>query len=149
MNRCCLTLIIGLSLGGFSHANALYTPCEKTYIDPHLIHLNQHRIEVGNGEEKIQTSTLYSDDSGIYFQDFLKQQEEEQIECFNFEEPIDDFDEVTEEEPLAQESTPPTPLQNTSPKTEHKTLSPTQSSPSKCKSETKFWGKRNRTGLFQ
>lgn len=89
-------MIIGLCVGELSQASALYTPCEKPYIDPCLIDLHNHKIEVESGEEKTHISALYSDESGIYFQDFLEQEEKEEEleECFNVEDPIDYCDET-------------------------------------------------------
>lgn len=49
----------------------IYEPCEKTYIDPLLVKLNGNKIEVDHKGAPARTSTLFSDNGGLYYIDIL------------------------------------------------------------------------------
>ncbi len=47
-----------------------FIECDKTYIDPEQIEINENQIQV-NCEGKVYlTSAIYTDERGVYFKDF-------------------------------------------------------------------------------
>jgi len=54
-----------------------YEPCEKTYVDPIEILLEENKIKVVDGECLSQTSALYSDENGLYYKDLMLEKLEE------------------------------------------------------------------------
>lgn len=57
-----------------------YEPCEKTYVDPIEILLEENKIKVIDGECLSQTSALYSDENGLYYKDLMLEKEEEEVD---------------------------------------------------------------------
>ncbi len=50
-----------------------FIECEKTYIQPSQIDINQKKIMINCNDRVYETSTLYTDDGGLYFKDYRDQ----------------------------------------------------------------------------
>ncbi len=80
MKKVCLVLLLGVSLGGYSKTVSTYKNCDKTYITPFHVRLHGNKIEIENSEEIFQTSAVFSDDSGLYYTNYLKTEEVAEVE---------------------------------------------------------------------
>lgn len=49
-----------------------YENCDKTYITPFHVGLHGNKIEIESNGEVFQTSAIFSDDSGLYYTNYLK-----------------------------------------------------------------------------
>lgn len=124
MKRMLFVALLGISVGGFSETTTAFSPCEKTYVDPFHIDIHDKKIHVDDRGESFETSALYSDESGLYYKDFLEkpkpiqEQEEEPIEVIDiapvFEEDLFTTDEQVDlsiqeenEEEVVAAPTPP------------------------------------------
>jgi len=78
MKKVCLALLLGVSIGGYSKTVSTYENCDKTYITPFYVSLHGNKIEIENSGEIFQTSAVFSDDSGLYYTNYLKTVEVEE-----------------------------------------------------------------------
>lgn len=78
MKKVCLALLLGVSVGGYSKTVSTYENCDKTYITPFHVSLHGNKIEIESNGEVFQTSAVFSDDSGLYYTNYLKTEEVEE-----------------------------------------------------------------------
>ncbi len=78
MKKVCLALLLGVSVGGYSKTVSTYENCDKTYITPFHVSLHGNKIEIESSGEVFQTSAVFSDDSGLYYTNYLKTEEVEE-----------------------------------------------------------------------
>jgi hypothetical protein len=78
MKKVCLALLLGVSIGGYSKTVSTYENCDKTYTTPFHVSLHGNKIEIENSGEIFQTSAVFSDDSGLYYTNYLKTVEVEE-----------------------------------------------------------------------
>lgn len=107
--RLSLFLLAGLMFATITWAltpqNPSFVPCEKTYISPQEIALEETTIHIKTESLSGKTSAIYSDSTGLYYTDFLEDIKEISIAC------EDDF----EKDPFSIHSDKPSPIFNDEP----------------------------------
>lgn len=114
------TIVLGIltitSISGFAAVEDYYIHCEKTYVDPEVIDLHERKIKFKSLGETYQTSAIYSDENGLYYQDYLENYEQTlstndhfRTQKLETDEQLDPFAhlEISEELPLVTSETLP------------------------------------------
>ncbi|MCP5505015.1 MAG: hypothetical protein H7A41_07680 [Chlamydiales bacterium] len=76
MKAIVLGILTITSISGFATVEHYYIHCEKTYVDPEVIDLHERKIKFKSLGETYQTSAIYSDEHGLYYQDYLENHEQ-------------------------------------------------------------------------
>lgn len=116
MKAMVLGMLTITSTYSFASTKHYYIQCEKTYVDPEAIDLHERKIKFKSLGETYQTSAIYADENGLYYQDYLESYEQTlsaNDHCTTLhretDAQLDPFAhiEVPGENPLATSETPP------------------------------------------
>jgi len=116
MKAMVLGMLTITSIYSFASTKHYYIHCDKTYVDPEAIDLHERKIKFKSLGETYQTSVIYADENGLYYQDYLESYEQTlsaNDHCTTLhretDEQLDPFAqiEISEELPIATSEEPP------------------------------------------
>ena len=76
MKAMVLGMLTITSFYSFASTKHYYIHCDKTYVDPEAIDLHERKIKFKSLGETYQTSAIYADENGLYYQDYLESYEQ-------------------------------------------------------------------------